>query len=200
MNATLRVLSGTLMIFVMILFLIGGNGIAGNAAEEGHGAGDSKGWVMTDWYRVMNFAVLAIGLFYIIRKWGVPRLNGRIREIQSQLEELEVLKQKAEKELAERNEKLYKLDKEAEKIVSEYIQQGNDARDNILKEAEAAAEKLQMQARKNIEHEFEKARMKLELEIFEKAIAKAEDLIRSKITLEDQNQLVNEYLDKVVEQ
>jgi len=86
------------------------------------------------------------------------------------------------------------------KIISEYIKQGNEAKDKILKEAEAASEKLEAQARKNIEHEFERARSKLEAEIFEKAIGKAEELIRSKITVEDQNLLVNEYLDKVVEQ
>jgi F-type H+-transporting ATPase subunit b len=176
------------------------NVIAKGASEEGHESSPSKGWVATDTYRVMNFAVLAIGLFVLLRKPISQALSSRIKGISGNLDELETLKAEAEKRLAQCNEKLYALDKEAEKIISEYIKQGNEAKDKILKEAEAASEKLQAQARKNIEHEFEKARSNLEAEIFEKAIGKAEELIKSKITIEDQNQLVNEYLDKVVEQ
>lgn len=196
-----RVLSRVLILFLIIMALSCVNGIASGSSDDGHGAAPSKGWVATDWYRVLNFAVLATILFYIARKIQVPKLvNGRIEKIQSSLDDLETLKKDAEKRLAECNEKLYALDKEAEKIIAAYIQQGNEAKDKILKEAEAASEKLKLQARKNIQHEFEKARSKLEAEIFEKAIIKAEELIKSKITVEDQDQLVNEYLDKVVEQ
>jgi F-type H+-transporting ATPase subunit b len=184
----------------MIILLACFEGIASDSSGEGHGSSPSKGWVATDTYRVMNFAVLAIALFLLLRKPVSQALSSRIKGILDNLDELEALKEEAEKRLAKCNEKLYTLDKEAEKIISEYIKQGNEAKDKILKEAEAAKEKLEAQAQKNIEHEFEKARSKLETEIFEKAIGKAEELIKSKITVEDQNQLVNEYLDKVVEQ
>jgi F-type H+-transporting ATPase subunit b len=143
---------------------------------------------------------LAIVLFLLLRKPASQALSARIKGISDNLEELEALKKEAEERLAKCNEKLYALDQEAEKIVSEYVRQGNEAKEKILKEAEATAEKLQVQARKNIDHEFEKAKHKLEAEVFKKAIAKAEELIKSKITVEDQDQLVNEYLDKVVEQ
>jgi len=195
-----RLFSRALIIFFIVMALSCFDGIAGGSSEEGHGSAPSKGWVATDWYRVLNFAVLAIALFVLLRKPISQALSSRIKGISDNLDELEALKKEAEKRLEQYNEKLYTLDKEAEKIISEYIRQGNEAKDKILKEAEAAAEKLEAQARKNIEHEFEKARSKLEAEIFEKAIAKAEDLIRSKITVEDQKQLVDEYLDKVVQQ
>jgi len=195
-----RVFSRALMICVMIILLACFEGIASDSPGEGHGSSPSKGWVATDTYRVMNFAVLAIALFLLLRKPVSQALSSRIKGISDNLDELEALKEEAEKRLTQCNEKLYTLDKEAEKIISEYIKQGNEAKDKILKEAETAKEKLEAQAQKNIEHEFEKARSKLETEIFEKAIGKAEELIKSKITVEDQNQLVNEYLDKVVEQ
>jgi len=195
-----RVFSRALMICIMIILLACFEGIASDSSEEGHGSSPSKGWVATDTYRVMNFAVLAIALFVLLRKPVSQTLSSRIKGISDNLDELEALKGEAEKRLAQCNEKLNTLDKEAERIISEYIKQGNEAKDKILKEAEAASEKLEAQARKNIEHEFERARSKLEAEIFEKAIGKAEELIKSKITVEDQNLLVNEYLDKVVEQ
>ena len=56
------------------------------------------------------------------------------------------------------------------------------------------------QAKRNIEHEFKAAKAKLQEEILEKALAKAEALVKDKITSDDQDRLVDDYLDKVVAQ
>lgn len=167
-------------------------------AAEGHGDANGGGWNKEDTYRVMNFTVLFVGLFLLLRKPLSKALNSRIEGIQSQLAELETQKKAAEAELAGYNEKLAMLDKEAEKIVADYIKQGEDARDRILKEAESAAEKLEAQAQKNIDNEIVKAKQQLQQEVIAKALTKAEDLIKSKITADDQNRLVDEYLEKVV--
>lgn len=173
-------------------------GGSGHGEEGGkHGAG-TKGWLATDTYRVMNFVVLTVLLMFLLRKPVSQGLKSRISGIQDQLSELEEKKRKAEAELAAYNEKLSHLDKEAEKIVAEYVKQGNEAKDKILKEATQASQKLEEQAKKNIEHEFTMAKEKLQGEIFEKALAKAEDLLKERITEEDQDRLVEEYLDKVV--
>jgi F-type H+-transporting ATPase subunit b len=171
-------------------------GSALGSSEGGHG--EPKGWVATDTYRVMNFSVLAIALFLLLRKPLSQALGARIEGIKNQLSELEEKKKAAEKELADYNERLALLDKEAEKIIEEYIKQGNEAKARILKEAEAASAKLEEQARRNIENEFKQAKSKLQQEVMEKAIEKAEELIKNKITSEDQDKLVNEYLEKVV--
>jgi F-type H+-transporting ATPase subunit b len=114
------------------------------------------------------------------------------------LDDLEARKAEAEKKLAEYNEKLAQLGKEAENIIDDYIKQGNDAKTRILKEAESSAEKLKALARRNIEHEFEQAKLKLQEEIFEISLQQAEEIIKSKISAEDQNRIVDEYLKKVV--
>jgi F-type H+-transporting ATPase subunit b len=169
------------------------------ASSEGGEHGEApKGWVATDTYRVMNFAVLAAALFFILRKPMSQALNGRIQGIKQQLEDLEHKKNAAEKSLAECNEKMALLNKEAERLVDDYIRQGEEAKARILKEAEASAEKLKEQARKNIEHEFEQAKSHLQAEIVEQALAKAEEMIAKKITDKDQTKLVDEYLEKVV--
>jgi F-type H+-transporting ATPase subunit b len=90
------------------------------------------------------------------------------------------------------------MEKEAERIMADYTRQGQEAKARILKEAESAAEKLQVQARRNIEHEFEQTKATLQREIFEKALAKAEELLKQNVTSQDQTRLVEEYLQKVV--
>ena len=161
-------------------------------------AGGTKGWVATDTYRVMNFTVLAVGLFLVMRKPVSKALNARIKGIEEQLVELEAKKKEAEKQLAAYNEKFATLEAEADKLIDEYVRQGNEAKERILVEAQAAAEKLEEQARRNIEHEFKQTKLKLQEEVLVKALAKAEELIKNKISAQDHEKLVEEYLEKVV--
>jgi F-type H+-transporting ATPase subunit b len=194
---------GLLLAMSMLALLWGGFVFAssgGGDAHEGdaHGAVKAKGWVATDTYRVLNFAVLAGALVFLLRKPLSQALDSRIKGIQAQLEDLESKKAEAEKVLSEYNAKIAKLSQESEGIVAEYIRQGNEAKIRILKEAEASAYKLEEQARRNIENEFEVAKLRLQQDIFEKAMLKAEEIIKKNITADDQNRLVDEYLDKVV--
>lgn len=194
-----KTLCKVLAMFAVGLFLIIGSGADLQAAEAEHGGeAPAKGWVATDTYKVINFAVLAAVLIYLLRKPVKKGLNNRIESIKNQLEELEAKKKAAEEELAKYNQKFQQLDQEAQQIIDQYIQQGNEAKARIIAEAEAAAEKLQEQARRNIEHEFGKARRELQDEVIEKALAQAESMIKDKISRQDQERLVDEYLDKVV--
>jgi F-type H+-transporting ATPase subunit b len=183
-----------LLVAITMLFFC----FAGISAASSEHEGESKGWVATDTYKVMNFAVLAIGLFLLLKKPVAQALNSRIKGIKDQLGELEEKKKAAENQLAEYNEKFSNLEQEAEKLIEDYIRQGNEAKARIIEEAKQAAEKLEEQARRNIEHEFKRAKFELQQEVLEKALQKSEELIIKKITAKDQEKLVDEYLDKVV--
>jgi len=190
-----RFKKNTAIILLILLFFFGFSlPTALSASGEDSGA---KGWTSTDWFRVMNFAVLAIVLAFVLRKPLSQALGSRIKGIKDQLEDLEARKAEAEGKLAEYSKKLSRLEKESDKIVEDYIKQGNEAKARILKEAESAAEKLQTQARRSIEHEFKQAKLKLQEEIFETSLVRAEEIIKGKISGEDQDSLVDEYLRKV---
>jgi F-type H+-transporting ATPase subunit b len=163
---------------------------------DGHEA-EPKGWEITDTARVMNFAVLAILLFLVLRKPAGQALNNRIKNIATELEELEQRKAGVEKQLAEYNNRLATLDQEAEQIIAEYVRQGEEAKTRILKEAQASAERLEEQAQKNIDYEFSQAKIALQKAVMEKALVKAEEIIKTRISGEDQERLVDEYLNKV---
>ena len=182
----------------LLLILMPALVIASTGGDHGGGHGGGGGWQATDTYRVMNFAVLLALLIFLLRKPAAQFLNGRIKGIQEQLEDLEEKKKAAEKKLADYNERLAKLTEESEQIIAQYKQQGEAAREKILQEAEAAATKLEAQARRTIEHEFNQAKKQLETEVLEKAIAKAEDKLKSRITDADQGKLIDEYLNEVV--
>ncbi|MFO7963976.1 MAG: ATP synthase F0 subunit B [Desulfobacterales bacterium] len=183
------------LVFSMLIFWCG----PAMAVPDEHAHGETAvGWVATDTYRVINFTILAAGLFFLLRKPVVRALNARITGIKNQLSELEAKKEAAEKELAAYHDKLAQLEKEAEKIVAEYVKQGDQAKERILKEAELTAVKMEEKARRNIEHEFKQAKRQLQSEVLEQALEKAQKTIVEKITSEDHDRLVDEYIEKVV--
>lgn len=182
-----------MVIMTMLFFCFIGVSVASSEGES-----KSKGWVATDTYKVMNFGVLAIGLFILMRKPVSQALNSRISGIKEQLSQLEEKKRAAEKQLAEYNEKFSGLEQETEKLIEDYIRQGNEAKARIIDEAKKAADKLEEQARRNIDHEFKQAKLELQQEILEKALQKSEEILKNKITAKDEEKLVDEYLDKVV--
>ena len=186
--------AGLVIVMTALLLFLTGSAFSSSGSE----GGGTKGWINTDTYRVMNFAVLAVGLIILLRKPASNALNDRIKGIKEQIDDLETKKLEAEKNLSQYNERLSLLDKEAEKIVSEYIKQGNEAKKRILDAASDAALKLEEQARRNIEHEFKQAKSKLQDEVVEKAFVMAEENIKKNITGKDQEKLVSEYLEKVV--
>ena len=167
---------------------------------DGHGEGGAHGggWAATDTYRVMNFAVLAMAMFFILRKPLPKALNSRIDGIREQINDLEGKKAAAEQNLVQYNQKIAALDQESETIVQEYIQQGEEVKRRIIEEAGSAAEKLKEQAAKNIANEINMARDRIKVDIVESALQKAEQMIKANITQDDQNRLVDEYLEKVV--
>jgi len=191
------IISRLALVFALLCILCAGPALAASGGGE-HGEAEPKGWVATDTYKVMNFGVLAIALFFILKKPLTQALNARITGIKEELESLEKRKQEAEKQLDEYNQKLTKLDGEAETLVQEYIKQGEEAKARIISEAQSTAEKLEEQAKRHIEHEFAQAKNQLQAEILQEALAKAEEIIKTKISSDDQDRLVDEYLDKVV--
>jgi F-type H+-transporting ATPase subunit b len=185
-----------IVMLAVVLFCFVGVVSASSEGKSGHE--EVKGWVATDTYRVMNFSVLVIGLFILLRKPVSQALDSRIKGIKDQLSELEAKKKDAEKELAKYTERLSHLEQESEKIIEEYIRQGNEAKARIIDEAKKTVDKLEEQARRNIEHEFKQAKIKLQQDILEKALVNAEALIKKNISTQDQDKLVDEYLEKVV--
>ncbi|GAB6096898.1 ATP synthase F0 subunit B [Desulfatiferula olefinivorans] len=183
------------LIMAVLLVLVCAGSALGSA--EAHEA-VQKHWSADDWIRVMNFAVLAGALFFLLRKPIGDALNGRIAGIRAQLEELEAKKAQAEKTLADYEKKIATLDDEVSQIIAQYTEQGEAAKKRILDAAAASAEKLEEQAKRNIESEFKAARLKLQAEMMTQALEKAEELVKKTISSDDQDRLIDEYLEKVV--
>jgi len=176
-----------------LVFFLSGIALASSGGGAVHNA-----WLPIDTAKVLNFGILIIALFFIARKPVAEFFSSRAKGIEDEIKGLEQKKADAEKKLAEYQTRFKNLDQESKKIVEEYIKQGEEAKIRILAEAEAQAAKLEAMAKRNIEQEFKSAKAKLQQEIAEKAMIKAEELIKASISPDDQDKLVDEYLKKVV--
>ena len=183
----------SLFVAISVLLALGSVWASSEAGHDDHG-GKGKDLLL----RSMNFVVLAGILIFLLRKPIAQGLKSRRQGIKDELDNLEGQKQEAEKQLAEYKKKLGLLDQEVEKIVAEYMREGEAVKAKIIEEAQVAAEKLQEQAKKNIEHEFHKAKQQLKAEMAGEAVAMAEKLIKKHIKHKDQKRLIDEYLTKVV--
>jgi F-type H+-transporting ATPase subunit b len=172
---------------------------AGSAAWASSAGGEvHNSWLQIDTWKVLNFAILAIAGFFIAKKPVAEFFSSRKQEIADELSSLEQQRADAEKKLAEYQAKFKNLDQESKLIVADYIKQGEEAKERILAEAAAQADKLEDMAKRNIEQEFKAAKAALQQEIVELAMEKAEAVIKESISSEDQDSLVDQYLKKVV--
>jgi len=168
------------------------------ASGGGHGeTAHLNAWHDVDTWKTLNFVILALGCFFIAKKPVAQFFSSRTKGIEEELTDLEQKKVDAEKKLAEYEARFRNLEQESEKIVEDYIKQGEDAKKRILAEAEAQAEKLEDMAKRNIEQEFKAAKVLLKQEVVDRAMEKAEAFVKKSITTQDQNRLVDEYLKKV---
>ena len=179
---------------VAVLAVVFVSGVVFAAGGGGGGLDKTKDII----WRTMNFVVLAGALIFLLKKPIGQALAARRQGIKDQLDDLERQKQEAEQQLSEYQQKLNQLEQEVEKIVAEYVKDGEAMKAKIIEEAKASAEKLQDQAKKNIEQEFDKARKGLKAEMAHQAVAMAEELIKKSIDDEDQKRIISEYLTKVV--
>jgi F-type H+-transporting ATPase subunit b len=171
-------------------------GVALAAAEASHGGASQ--WP-DFWYRVLNFALMAGLLFFLLKKPLREFFTKRTRTIANTLADLETKKKEAEKSYREYSEKLAELDKETARILEEYRAQGEAEKAKIIAGAERSAAEIQAQAERAIQQEMKSATLALKREIAELTVAAAEKVLTEKVGKEDHQRLIREFTTKVVE-
>ncbi len=169
---------------------------AGTAIAAG-GGGVSEHQVWDFIYRIMNFVVVVGVIVILVRKPLKAGLASRTEQIKEELEELEAKREEARREFALMEQRLADAAGERENILAEFRAQGEREMAKIIASAEETAIRIKDQASFTIEQETAMAKAELRREVAEMSASLAEDLLKEKITADDQTRLVGEYLDKV---
>ncbi|MCF8054168.1 MAG: F0F1 ATP synthase subunit B [Deltaproteobacteria bacterium] len=149
-------------------------------------------------WRTVNFLVL-VGLLYYFLADKVRHFFSERREgIKHSLEKADEERKEAKNMYSTYSEKIEKASGEIEKIAESIKTQGTAERDKIIAEAVKMAQKIKEDTKARMEQEYKEASAKLRKEAVQLSVAMAEEILRRKITAEDNEVIVQEYIEKVV--
>lgn len=180
---------------------IGGEGTQESAHEgvqEGAHEEDRSGDLRDLLYRFINFALLVIILFVAIKKSGAMGFfSRRVEEIKEKLESLKNEKEESENRYRDIEKKLRDFEEERKDIIEQFKKEGMVEKEKIIAEAKERVQQILEQAELTIQNEMQSARDRLKQEVLDLAAQKAREILSKEITDEDQDNLVNEFIERV---
>jgi len=167
-------------------------------ASAGGEGGDSSHAMKEFMFKVINFTVLVGLLWWLLAKKVKEFFAGRRVGIRGEMDETEAQKAEARRKYEEYSSRLTKMTDEISGIADIIRAQGQAEKEKIIADARKAAEKMQEDTKARMEQEFQKGSAALRLEAAQLAVEMAEEILKKNITAQDHNDMVRDYLDKVV--
>ncbi len=178
------------------IFILCGLGLGSEGG--GHGGTDESQRLWDLGARFLNFALLVIILFVVIRKSGVKDFfSARREEISKKFEDLKEERDAAEGRYRELEEELKAFETKKKEIIQQFEAEGIAEKERIVAEAEERAKQILEQAGLTIQREIQAAKDRLTAEMVEAAAQRAQRIIEKEIKDSDQDQLVNEFIERV---
>ncbi|MBI5199334.1 MAG: F0F1 ATP synthase subunit B [Nitrospirae bacterium] len=180
------------LFFIPLLYIL----ISPAFASTGEG-GHNSSWLDLLW-RVMNFGILLVLLYILLKKFRLKEVLSRRSEgIAKAMKDAEEAKETARKGLEEIQNRLRQKDKEIETIINTARIDGEKEKVSLTQEGERIGEGIIRQARENIDQEVRKAKDSLRKEVVNLALELAEGNIKKNLKKEDQEKILMEYIKKV---
>lgn len=147
-----------------------------------------------------NFALLAVGLGYLMAKFLPPAFAKRTAEIQKDIKEAQALKQDAERRAAEVEARVARLGADIEKFRVESAQTMAQEGERIRQETTAQIKRIEQQAALEIESAGKTARRELRQYSAELALKLAEERLRSRLDNASESALVDNFVAELGQQ
>jgi F-type H+-transporting ATPase subunit b len=167
-------------------------------ASEGGGHEDTvKLWIDFAW-RIFDFVILVGFLYWAAAKKIKEFFVDRRHNIKAGIEEKITEKDETEKKFKEYSLRLDKATEEITGIFEMIKAQGLTEKEKIIEDAKKAAAKMIEDTQARMEQELKAARNQLRSEAAELSVAMAEELLKKNINHGLHENMVKDYLDKVV--
>jgi F-type H+-transporting ATPase subunit b len=157
--------------------------------------GGSETWTWI--FKLVNFGVLVA----LLAKFAVKPLKSflvtRHDTVKARVEEAERARREADALKKEYEEKLAKLDDEIAEFKQSILEKTEREKNRILKDAERQALRIKEQAVLTYEQESRDALNKIKAEIAKVTIERAETLVKERVTREDHDRMVDDFIEKL---
>ena len=170
-----------------------------------HAGGQFEGWFLKDHYQLERYFFRIINAIIFI--WIIWALAGkkikeffanRREQIKNDLDDLQTRQVEAEKKLKEVEAGIANMAAEKQAILDQAKEQGEAIKAAIIEKAEKDAAALKEQAQRTASNEAQAAVDAIRAEMADMVVAAAEKIVAEKLSAEDHDKLVDEYLTKVV--
>jgi F-type H+-transporting ATPase subunit b len=145
-------------------------------------------------WMLINFAAL----MWLLEKLLFSKLRARTRDkhdvAKTELMRATEAREKAEATLAEYETRLSGLEAEIAGLMKDARERAEAERERIVAEAHAEAEQIAASARAAADREAESRRRELEAEVVDRAVARAEAIIREQMGMADQRRMVDDFI------
>lgn len=175
---------------LLLALLVATPALAAGGGEEGaHGDGLL--------FPTLNFLLLLAVLVYFARKPIQAFFGERRRSIHDDLQQSAELQRQAEERHAKWQRRLVELERELEEIRRLGRERADAEREQILADARESAARIERTARSAIDQELRRAREKLRDEASDLAVELATGLLGERVTDQDRDRLVDEFIARV---
>ncbi|MGM8215022.1 F0F1 ATP synthase subunit B [Bacillaceae bacterium W0354] len=126
-------------------------------------------------------------------------MHERENHISNEIDQAENNRKESERLMKEAQDELKNTRQNAHKIIEDAKLTAKDQQNTILQEARAEAERIKENARLEIEQEKDKAVQALQEQVATLSVQIASKVIEKELSMDEQDQLIKDYLDKVGE-
>ena len=145
--------------------------------------------------KLINFAILAAGLGYLLRKPLESFLRDRADTIRERLEEGRNALQTSESRLKHIEQKLGRLEEEIARFKKEAASEMEAERERLQRSAAEEADKMGQAARMQIEISARAAKLELKAYTAEQAVRLSEELVRRRLDESGRHRLVTQFVE-----
>jgi len=158
-------------------------------------------WWRDPRWRIVNLLIFVAFLIYIlVKKVRIGEVfDNRAAAIRKELEQAQRDKEEAQRRLAEVEARFSRLDEQVAAIRAEAEGEAAREAERIRQAAAADAEKIRLTAQREIDGAMKAAHTELRAFVAAQAVEMAETLLRRDLRPEDNQQMLNKYMDELSE-
>jgi F-type H+-transporting ATPase subunit b len=175
-----------------------GNLLVAATAFASEAGGHEAITFMGDWLpRLVNFAIIAAVVIYFGRKPVRDFFANRSAEIAKAIQDSQEARESAVAALGEMERKIKEMKAETGRMVADAQARSEKDKQSLIEEGTKVAQDIQVQVKQGIESELHKAKAALATDAALLSLDLAEGRIKEKISGQDHERIVKEYISKV---
>lgn len=147
---------------------------------------------------IINAAILLVALYFLLLKPVRKFMNARTASVTSQLQSVAQAQEDLEAQRQAARDEVEAARRMAADLVAQSVGQAQEQAERVLQEAQAEAQNILRQAQTDAESMRESARDEMRMEVAGFSVMLASKLLQREVTQRDHEQLVEEFLKKVV--